>query len=371
MVGALRAAGVDAAILTTNENGPDAELPVPIGTWFLHEGVPVLAFARWRPPLQPLRPLREYAFSPALSRWLASHIRQYQLLHVHALFSYPSTSAMAQARRSGVPYILRSIGQLSPWSLSRSSGRKNLMMRLIERRNLEGAACLHFTTTAERDEAAALGLGTPSMVLPLGVTLPQIDGSEAEKAADGTIRFLFLSRLHPKKQLDRLLKAFALLRTGQPEARWELGIAGNGEPAYVADLQQLASELGIGEQCRWLGFLEGNAKWEALRLADWFVLPSAAENFGIAVVEALAAGTPVILSPQVAVAESVTRAGAGLVCDSDPTTLTETLRAALEGASGTMRTAARNLAREQYSWPTIAARLATAYSRLLCPPAPR
>jgi glycosyltransferase involved in cell wall biosynthesis len=368
MVDALRHEGVDAGILTTNENGADSELAIPTGQWFQHEGVPVLAFPRWSPPL---RPLREFAFSPALSFWLASNIQQYQLLHVHALFSYPSTSAMAQARRAGVPYILRSIGQLSPWSLSRSSGRKRLMLRLIERRNLQGAARLHFTTIAEQTEAAALGIGTPSMVLPLGVTLPMIDAFEAEKPSDGTVRFLFLSRLHPKKQLDRLLDAFGLLMARHPQACWELRIAGSGDPAYVAALQQKAGELGISERCLWLGFLEGTAKWEALRQAHWFVLPSAAENFGIAVVEALAAGTPVIVSPQVAVAESIASAGAGLISESDPALLAEALATALNGPSTRMRIAARSLAGENYSWKTIASQLSATYTHLLSPSALR
>ena len=363
MVAALRLQEVDAAILTTNDHGPGLHPDLVTGHWQWHQGVPVLAFPRWSPPVAALR---EFAFSPALSLWLARHLKQYELLHIHALFSYPSTSAMAQARWAGVPYILRSIGQLSPWSLAQSRGRKRLLLRLIERRNLEQAAALHFTTAAERDEAAVLGLAPPNLVLPLGVRCPD-PLSQSASAPNGSapVRFLFLSRLHPKKQLENLLDALALLQRQRPEARWELAIAGEGEPRYVAGLQERTRGLGIEARCGWLGFLEGEAKWQALKAADWYVLPSAAENFGIAAVEALAAGTPVILSTEVAVAANVARAGAGLVSASDPEALALTLATALERPSLTMRASALTLVATDFSWSTIALQLRDAYRQVL------
>ncbi len=363
MVAALRIQEVDAAILTTNDHGPGLHPDLVTGRWREHQGVPVLAFARWSPPVAALR---EFAYSPTLSLWLARHLKDYDLLHIHALFSYPSTSAMAQARWAGVPYILRSIGQLSPWSLAQSRGRKRLMLRLIERRNLQRAALLHFTTGAERDEAACLGLVPPSLVLPLGVRGPDLPAQPADhRSPAAPVHFLFLSRLHPKKQLENLLDALALLQHRRPEASWDLAIAGDGEPRYVAALQERARGLGLGARCRWLGFVAGEAKWRALEAADWFVLPSAAENFGIAAVEALAAGTPVILSPEVAVAADVARAGAGLVSASDPEALALTLATALERPSLSRRAAALNLAETDFSWSTIALQLRDAYRQVL------
>ncbi|MCP9837697.1 glycosyltransferase [Cyanobium sp. N.Huapi 1H5] len=363
MVAALRLQEVDAAILTTNDHGPGLHPDLVTGRWQQHQGVPVLAFPRWSPPVAALR---EFAVSPGLSLWLARHLKDYDLLHIHALFSYPSTSAMAQARWAGVPYILRSIGQLSPWSLAQSRGRKRLMLRLIERRNLQRAAALHFTTGAERDEAAALGLAPPTLVLPLGVRGPE-PAAAASAIGDDTapVRFLFLSRLHPKKRLENLLDALALLQRRRPDAPWELAIAGDGEPRYVAGLQERSCRLGLETRCRWLGFVEGEAKWRALQAADWYVLPSAAENFGIAAVEALAAGTPVILSPEVAVAADVERCGAGLVCGSDPEALAQALATALVRPSLSMRASALNLAQMEFSWSTIALQLRDAYRQVL------
>jgi glycosyltransferase involved in cell wall biosynthesis len=216
-----------------------------------------------------------------------------------------------------------------------------------------------------------LALSAASLVLPLGIHLPPephfVPNEAANRLPEGSVRFLFLSRLHPKKRLENLLEACALLGNRQPQARWQLAIAGRGEPAYERSLRQRTRELGIEPHCLWLGHLEGDAKWNALRQADWFVLPSAAENFGIAVVEALAAGTPVIVSPQVAVADRVVAAAAGIVCDSDPARLVEALEKALEGAPPGMGLAARRLALEDFSWASLADRLRDAYQRILIP----
>ena len=366
MVAALRQQGVEASILTTNDHGPGIDRSMPLGCWFERAGVPVLAFGRWSPPL---RPLREFAISPGLNRWLAVHLRHYQLLHVHALFSWPSTTAMAQARMARVPYVLRTIGQLNQWSLSQSAGRKQLLWRLVEHRNLNAAAALHFTSTAERDQAAALALPPCTWVLPLGVQLPDLSPLSPSPLESGAAQsgptFLFLSRIHPKKQLERLIDALALLQQRLPQAPWQLRIAGVGEPAYLQRLRQQIARAGIGHRCHWLGFLEGEAKWQALQQADWFVLPSASENFGIAAIEALAAGTPPILSPDVAVAASIASAGAGLITSAEPQALSAVLEAALAGPPPEMRAAARSLAASTYSWPAIAAQLQQAYSSVL------
>ena len=365
MVTALRLRQVDAAILTTNDDCESLLTDLPTGGWTTYSGVPVLAFPRWSPPMGPLR---EFAYSAGLNRWLPKHIQRFDLLHVHALFSFPSTMAMVHARRARVPYLLRTIGQLSPWSLARSKARKQLMLNLIEKRNINSARFLHFTTTLERDECfMALGQSFPSLVLPLGVRLPPVLPQEDGPHDEG-LRLLFLSRLHPKKQLEVLLKALALFQAAAPQSHWQLDIAGSGEPAYLASLQKLAGQLNLAHRCRWLGHVQGDAKTSLLQQADWFVLPSAAENFGIAVVEALAAGTPVIVSPQVAVAELIEGAGAGLVCPSDPEALCQVLRRHDQGPTSAMRLAARSLAETTFSWSSVADQLETSYRRMLPPP---
>jgi len=363
MVNALRLRQVDASIVTTNDDCESLLTDLPIGGWTSYGGVPVLAFPRWNPPIGVLK---EYIFSSHLNRWLPGNLRNFDIIHVHALFSYPSTVAMMHARRARIPYLLRTIGQLSPWSLAQSKLRKQLMLKLVERRNLDTASLLHFTTTRERDECfAAFGQSFPSLVLPLGVRLPSL--FPATKSKRDGLRLLFLSRLHPKKQLEVLLKGLALFQSDFPQAIWQLDIAGAGEPAYLASLQKLAVQLNLSQRCRWLGHVQGDAKISLLQQADWFLLPSAAENFGIAVVEALAAGTPVIVSPQVAVADLIVAAGAGLVCPSDPASICKILLTHYQGPTSAMRMAARSLAESTFSWGSVADQLESHYRQILHP----
>lgn len=364
MAAAQRAAGIDARILSSDDDGPDQLRGFPLRLWHSLQGVPVLLFPRWSPPLAVLR---EYAICPELPLWLWRHIREQDLLHVHALFSFPSTAAMAMARSRRVPYLLRSIGQLQHWSLRQRASRKRWMLRLIERSNLEGAAALHFTSAAEQWEAAALALKTPSFVLPLGVELPERRPTCTIPAAkEPFLQWLFLSRLHPKKQLPVLFEALALVRHQAPWLAWQLHIAGEGEPAYVAQLHQQATTLGIQDRLCWHGFVAGEAKQALLDQAHWFLLPSAAENFGISVAEALAHGVPALLSPGVALAEQVAEAGAGWCVEPTPEAFAQALLAqASQPPAQQIRQAARQLAEQRFSWPAITQQLLERYQQVL------
>lgn len=361
MVSALRMRGVDARILTTNDAGPDVDLTMPLGSWFEYQGIPIIAFSRWTPSL---KSLREFAISPGCNRWLARHLLEYDLMHVHALFSWPSTTAMIQARRNHIPYVISTIGQLNQWSLSQSPIRKRIFLNLLEKRNLLSASALHFTTIQEQQEASSLCLPTPTWIIPLGVHLPEMY-SDPCRDPNKPIRFLFLSRLHPKKQLECLFEALALLQNRLPQGNWRLSIAGDGDPSYLAELHRHAVRLGLQDRCDWLGFLDGTAKSQVLHESDWFVLPSASENFGIAAIEALAAGTPPILSPDVGVADAIREASAGFVCSAKPQILCGLLEKALCGPTEAMQVAARNLAANAFSWEVIAAQLERSYSLVI------
>lgn len=264
---------------------------------------------------------------------------------------------MTIARRQGIPYLLRPLGLLNRWSLQQSPRRKQLMLQLVDRANIRAAAALHCTSRAEAEEVADLGLNHRTLVLPLGVPLPPVTPA----SSPGPIRFLFLSRLHPKKQLPVLLQALAALQHQQPKAQWQLLVAGTGTPAYTAELQATAKALGIAGRVQWLGFVEGVAKQRLLAEAHWFVLPSASENFGIAAAEALAAGTPVVLAPGVALAADVASCGAGWVCEAKLEPLNQRLAACLVPPPEAMRQAARALAADRYSWAGITSRQIDVY----------
>jgi glycosyltransferase involved in cell wall biosynthesis len=371
MVRALRAEGVDAEIATTNDNG-DQVLAVPLDKLTTHADAPVRFFARFSPPL---RPVREFAYSRGLSRWLTEAVTGYDLLHVHAVFSYASTRAMRLARQRGVPYLNRPLGQLCVWSLRQRALKKRLYLALAERANLRGAAALHFTTTQEQTEAEVLRLGTPGFVAPHGIEL-------AARLPDARARLrgrlgvppeskvvLFLSRLHPKKGLEVLIPALA--RVTDPQLIFAL--AGTAEsPAFDAQVERWLAEAGLAARTRRAGFASGEWKQTLLQGADVFALTSHSENFGLAVVEALASGLPVVVTPGVALADWVTRHQLGEV----PPLTVEAVAASvarLLAAAGTREefaAQARRLVEQEFSWPAVAARIRDEYTRILAAPRP-
>ena len=233
------------------------------------------------------------------------------------------------AARYGVPYLVRPLGTLNRYGMhQRRPWLKQLSFQLIERRIIEHATLIHYTSEQERMEAAELGVDHPSVVIPNPVELP----TTAQMQRKGQFRqqhpwlaertlLLFLSRLDPKKGLDLLLPAFAQLKSTHPDVA--LVIAGDGEATFVAGLQSQARQLGIALDIVWTGFVENEAKQAVLADADIFVLPSYSENFGNVVVEAMAYGLPVVISDQVGIHQEIVHHGSGLAtrCDRDDVSL--------------------------------------------------
>jgi glycosyltransferase involved in cell wall biosynthesis len=171
---------------------------------------------------------------------------------------------------------------------------------------------------------------------------------------------LYLSRLHPVKRVDLLLRACAAL---PQRADVVLAIAGEGERGFVDSLKALAKELGIGGSVRWLGFAAGARKRRLLRAATVFALPSASENFGVAVIEAMSAGAPVIVTDAVGIAQLVRTAGAGLVTDGSLAGLTAALERLLAdaGLRRAMSEAGRMAVERELSLDAFGARLESVY----------
>lgn len=363
MVRALRAMGCEAEIACTDDDGP-RRLDVPHDGPTEFDGVPVRFFARFSPPV---RALREFQFSSALGRWLCGNIPSYDLVHVHAAFSYASTRAMGIARRCGKPYILRPIGQLSAWSLGQKAAKKRLYLALAERGNIRGASGIHCTSEAERRDVLAFDGSLPAFVSPIGMVAP---AAVADARARLRKRFgvsgdapvvLFLGRLHPKKGIEVLIDACA--RFG--EAGIALVVAGSGDPAYEASLRDLAARLRV--RAHFAGLVSGGDKDALLQGADIFALPSQHENFGIAVLEALMSGLRVVVAPGVALAEFVEAHGVGRVAGPTVDALADALRSMLTAGpvpDGETRRI-RQVTVDAFAWDHIARGLVSVYGRIL------
>jgi glycosyltransferase involved in cell wall biosynthesis len=354
MEAALSAQGVEVTTLTTDDDGPGLRFAAP----------PLAAPGVTR--VYQRKRTEFYKVAPGLASWLWRNVARFDLVHIHALFSFSSVAAAAMCAQRGVPYVVRPLGTLSQYGLTR---RRRLLKRIslavLEGRVLQGASAVHFTSELEAEEAsAALSFALNGVVIPLGLdglaeSQPERQSSTGRKAAGTTI--LFMSRLDPKKNVEGLLDAFARLAPAWPGLR--LSIAGRGSTAYERSLHQRAGDLGLGDKVAWLGHVEGAAKTAALSGADIFVLPSISENFGIAVAEAMLAGLPCVVGRGVALACSIEWAEAGLAVDPDPQSIAaaiETLLSRPQECRG-MGENARRFAQAELTAEAMAHRLIALY----------
>ncbi|QHU99004.1 glycosyltransferase [Synechocystis sp. CACIAM 05] len=365
MAKSLQNAGCEVDIATTNDNGGTL-LDVPLGTLQEYQGVPVRFFGKFSSEIPAIR---EFTFSAPFTRWLWKNISKYDLLHVHAIFSYPSTVAMAIARLKSVPYIVRPLGQLCQWSLQQSQRKKQIYLDLIETANLNHAKAIHFTSDAEYAEAQELGLKAPGVVIPHGLSVtPRIPHAHLQlrqwlHLPEDEPIILFLSRLHPKKGLEVLIQALARL----VDEQFTFVIAGSGDPDYEMSLRQLINESGLGKRTRMLGFIEGEKKDILLQGANLFALTSYSENFGVAVLEALAAGLPCIVTPGVALSEVVKQQDLGMVPEMDEAAITIAISSCLNQPEmiQEMGDRARQFIGQNYTWDRIAANLVEMYDAII------
>ena len=307
-----------------------------------------------------------FKVSIGLGRWLRENVRAFDVVHAHALFSFAPVAAALIARQADVPYVLRPLGVLAHYGMTRHHPMlKRVSFALIERRLIESANAVHFTSLAEQREAEALGLKCRSVLIPLGIDVAGMPKSTHVRDESGAFDLLFLSRIDPKKNIEGLLQALQLVRAKNLNVT--LNIAGNGDARYVATLQSLARDLGIATHVKWLGYVEGDKKRDLLASASAFVLPSYSENFGLAVAEALAAGLPCVVSRGVALSAEIEKAGAGIVVGTTPEDIAAGLERLMGDRAGlsVKSAAARTLATNTFSIEMMGARLEALYRNIL------
>ncbi|GBF81261.1 hormogonium polysaccharide biosynthesis glycosyltransferase HpsP [Aphanothece sacrum] len=368
---ALADQGIDVTILTTNSNGDTGQLPleVPLGVPILQKGYQIIYF--------PCSPFRRYKFSLQLLQWLANHASDYDIAHIHALFSPVSTAAATIARYCHLPYILRPLGTLDPADLQKKRLLKQFYGTFLERPNLAGAAGVHFTTEQEAKISHRYGVKTQDLVIPLGVSLPDNCPPYGQIRQNLGIPnnlplLLFMSRIDPKKGLNLLLAAGENLV--KREVKFHLVIAGSNpqDPTYEAQIQEQISKSCLAKHTTITGFVKGELKLGLLQDADLFVLPSYYENFGIAVAEAMAMNIPVVISEGVYIWPDIQEVAAGWVTSLDIEMLTNTLETALNNPQERQKRGenARQLVLNRYQWPVIAQQMIKTYANLISPTEP-
>jgi glycosyltransferase involved in cell wall biosynthesis len=328
--------GHSVEVFTTDINGP-GRLPVPIGRPISWQGVPTTVYRVRRP--------RAYALAPALGLALR-RVREFDVVHVHSLYRFHLLAAALWCGRWGVPYVVRPHGSLNPYHRAVHRARKAVSELFVERRALNHAAAVHCTSQAEAEAVRAFGVRAPVVVVPLPV-----DVAAYARPADSTNLLrrcpplrgrrlvTFLGRVTPKKGVDVLVDAFARIAPRFPDV--VLAIAGPDD-GHLAAVRARVRAHGLGDRVALLGLVTGEDKVALLQAATVLALPSLDENFALSVVEALAAGTPVVVSPGVALHREIAAAEAGLVAPRSPegvaraleTLLAEPHLAARRGANG-------------------------------------
>ncbi|MBA3364660.1 MAG: glycosyltransferase, partial [Actinobacteria bacterium] len=262
--------------------------------------------------LFPTRTPWRLRFSPGLYRALGRHCRAFDVVHIHSLFLFPQWAAYHQAAQAGVPYIVSPRGALDPYLRRRGRLRKAATDRLWQNAMFERAAALHLTSDEEARLVADIAPSVPRAVVPNGIHWERFQQLPAR--ADFRARrlggfagpvVLNLGRISYKKGLEVLIRAFALVRQRVGDAR--LVIAGPDDEGLQPRLVEVARNEGVGAEVIFVGMVSGREKLAALAAADVWALSSYTENFGIAVVEALACGLPSVISPAVNLAPEIER----------------------------------------------------------------
>lgn len=347
---ALVARGHDVHVYTTNVDGSGISNVSLIDPAVIN-GVTVSYF--------PCATGRRLYRSPKMAEALARHLRSFDVAHLHSVFLWPTLAAARAARRLGTPYILAPRGMLVRELIDRKNClAKRAWIRMFERANVAGAAAVHVTSELEKEELAKLGIQARRVaVIANGIDLPPPQSALASNAFKKPCYVLALGRINWKKGLERLIRAM----TRVPQA--DLIIAGNDEEDHKQELQNVVYELGLADRVHFFGPVYGEEKWRLMRSASVFALPSYSENFGVAVLEALSCGCPVVITPEVGLAHAVAEAQAGIVVSGDPRQIGDAIASLIldPARRERMGEAGLRLATKEYSWAMIADQMEQLY----------
>ena len=298
---------------------------------------------------------------PQLRTNLLDVVAAADVVHVHAMWEQMQHEACRAAQTLQKPYVFTPHGMLDPWNMQKSRIAKQMFLALRMKKNLQRASLLHYTTEIEQQWVARMNLKPPTIVEPLGLDVSEFDElpprgtfrAKHPRLADKPI-ILFLGRVHYGKGLELLVPALAQMKRSDAM----LVIAGPNAEGYGETIERLMAEHRVTERVIFTGMIAGQEKLAALADADLLSAPSFHENFGLAVIEALACGTPVVISDQVNIYPDIQAAGVGGVVPMDVAALAREIDRWLEDESMRRTAAAKAPAfvRERYDWDQIARR---------------
>ncbi len=314
----------------------------------------------------------KYQFSFEIKKKIAELVPQHDLVHIHGLWQFPLSYAAHVARGKSIPYVYHIHGMLNPWPLQFHSWRKTVYAALRERANLNDAARIVCVAKREEESVRRFGVTAKTTVIPNGVSHEEIDHLPARgnfrrkhKGLADKFLILFLGRIHPKKGADLLIRAFSRIQTNLP--RTHLIIAGPEEkPEYATALRNLIQTERLENQVTFVGPVYGTAKKELLIDCDLFALSSKDEAFSIAILEAMAAGLPVVVTKECSFDE-IGSSESGLVVVYGEKELSDAIQkiASDEWLAKRMGVNGRNLVSSRYEWSLIGKQVLELYEKII------
>ena len=300
--------------------------------------------------------------------WGAERAHEFDFAHLHSMWSPIPHGAARGLQRARIPYTLCPHGMLDEWSMAQKRAKKALHLAIASRRTMRSAAFIHALSAYERECVESFGFGRPIEVIGNGVQPAEYESvpdPEEFRAAHPEIGdrpyVVFLGRLHPGKGLDLLARGFGRIAGAHPDARLVLVGPNAGARAGV---ESAAREGGVADRVVFTGAVYGREKLAALAGAVCYGLPSEHEGFSVAICEALACGTPVVISPECHFDE-VVDGGAGVVVPRDPSAIGDALGAMLDDPdrARAMGDAGRAMVFERFTWPAVAQRCVDLYQQ--------
>ena len=323
--------------------------------------------------------------SPKMLRGLGEVCQTADIIHSNSLWMMPNVYPAWAVKGTKCKLVVAPRGTLAAWSLRKGWLKKKIFGWLLQNQVLRRADMFHATSEKEYEEIRALGYKQPVAIVPIGMEVPEIRLRSKAEVDGGGVRLhrvAFFGRLHKVKAVDRLVRAWEIITkesnhhcqpqpsTSTSSHDWELVIAGP-DNGIRGELEQYIATRKI-PRVRFVGEINGPAKYDFLSAADLYVLPSFTENFGVTVAEALACGTPVIVSkgtPWGGVGgEKGERGRCGWWVENTPEVLAETLRTAMalsDDERAVMGEAGKEWIRRDFSWAGIGAKMKAAYEWML------
>ena len=258
-------------------------------------------------------------------KYLSKETRNFDLIVIHSIYKFHSTIASIYSKKFNVPFIIRPHGSLDSFLINNSKTLlKKFFINIFEKRNFRNASAIQFSCNLERKNAQKyISYWKKSLIIPEGIEKHNFYNKRKVFLRNNTMNILFLGRIHKKKGIEILLEALSKIVN---KVNFQFTLVGSGDKEYKNYIFKMIDDKNLGSYCNITGYVSSSIKREIYNKTDLFILPSYGENFGIAVVEAMSFGIPVIVSNKVGIFDSIVNNQAGLVVNNSVDELVEAIK---------------------------------------------